>query len=108
MYAVETSLSLTIISTGLGLSPLIFGGSPEQKAEFLEPFLRGEGEPLASLVLSEPMGVANWLEQGAKGLQTVAWEDTSTGEWVLSGEKVTWSTQSQISYELNITVGMGY
>ena len=88
LYAVEASVSLSIISTMLGLGPLIAGGSAEQKEEFLKPFLNGEGEPLASLVLSEPAGSANWLEKGGSGLHTVAWEDRETGDWVIDGEKV--------------------
>lgn len=85
LYAVETSVSLTILATGLGLSPLIAAGSDEQKEEFLEPFINGEGEPLASLVHSEPTGTANWLEKRGKGLQTTARKEGE--EWVISGEK---------------------
>ena len=59
MYKHDRSLSLTIFGTGLGLTPLLLGGTPEQHKEFLEPFLNGEGEPLASLVHSEPGGTAN-------------------------------------------------
>ena len=85
MYAVEPSASLTIFATGLGLTPLNLTGKPEH-AEFLAPFLSGQGEPLASLVFSEPGGVANYLEKGAPGLYTTA---TQVGdEWVLNGEKV--------------------
>lgn len=56
MYAVEPAASLVIFGTGLGLTPLILAFRPEL-GEFLEPFLSGEGEPLASLVFSEPGGV---------------------------------------------------
>ena len=85
MYAVEPAASLTIFSTGLGLTPMNLTGKPEHK-EFLEPFLSGEGEPMASMVFSEPGGVANYLEKGAPGLNTTA---TLEGdEWVLNGEKV--------------------
>lgn len=85
MYRVEPAASLTIFSTGLGLTPMNLTGKPEHK-EFLEPFLSGQGEPLASMVFSEPGGVANWLEKGAPGLNTTA---TLQGdEWVLNGEKV--------------------
>jgi nitroalkane oxidase len=87
LYAADTSAALTIFATGLGLHPLMNGGSAEQRAEFLQPFLSGEGAPLASLVHSEPTGTANWLEKRAKGLQTVAWQDEN-GEWVVDGEKV--------------------
>ena len=75
----DRSLALTIFGTGLGLSPLLLGGSPEQLQEHLEVFLQdpqeGEGESLASLVFSEPGGTANWLEKGGKGLGTVARRD---------------------------------
>ena len=55
-YAVDPSAAMNVLATGLGLSPLILGGSPEQQEEFLKPFLSGEGTPLASLVSSEPGG----------------------------------------------------
>ena len=85
MYRIEPAASLTIFSTGLGLTPMNLTGKPDHR-EFLEPFLSGEGEPLASIVFSEPGGVANWLEEGAPGLNTTA---TLEGdEWVLNGEKV--------------------
>ncbi|KAL4898996.1 hypothetical protein BDW74DRAFT_171835 [Aspergillus multicolor] len=89
-YAVEASASLTIFGTGLGLTPLALAYRPELK-EFLDPFLSGTGAPLASLVFSEPDGVANWLEPGAPGLQTTAYRDGE--EWVLNGEKM-WATSS--------------
>jgi alkylation response protein AidB-like acyl-CoA dehydrogenase len=55
-YAVEASASLTIFGTGLGLTPLCLAYRPEL-GEFLQPFLAGQGAPLASLVFSEPAGV---------------------------------------------------
>lgn len=85
MYTVEPAASLTIFSTGLGLTPMNLTGKPEHK-EFLAPFLSGEGEPLASMVFSEPGGVANYLEEGAPGLATTAELEGDT--WVLNGEKV--------------------
>lgn len=84
MYTVEPSASLTIFSTGLGLTPMNLTGKPENK-EFLAPFLSGEGEPLANMVFSEPGGVANYLEEGAPGLATTAELEGDT--WVLNGEK---------------------
>ncbi|PYH89008.1 putative acyl-CoA dehydrogenase [Aspergillus ellipticus CBS 707.79] len=89
-YAVEASASLTIFGTGLGLTPLALAYRPEFH-EFLAPFLGGQGSPLASLVFSEPQGVANWLEPGAPGLQTTARSEGD--EWVLNGEKM-WATNS--------------
>lgn len=85
MYRVEPSVSLTIFSTGLGLMPLVIAARPEHQ-EFLAPFLSGSGEPLASLVFSEPGGVANYLENGAPGLSTTA--TRSGDDWIINGEKV--------------------
>ncbi|KAH6650481.1 acyl-CoA dehydrogenase/oxidase [Chaetomium tenue] len=87
-YSVEPSAALTIFATGLGLTPLNIAGKPEH-AEFLAPFLSGEGAPLASLVFSEPGGVANALEKGAPGFQTTARREGD--EWVINGEKM-WAT----------------
>lgn len=87
-YAVEPSAAMTVFATGLGLTPLNIAGKPEH-AEFLAPFLSGEGAPLASLVFSEPGGVANALEKGAPGFQTTARRDGD--EWVINGEKM-WAT----------------
>ncbi|KAI0454694.1 acyl-CoA dehydrogenase [Xylaria acuta] len=90
-YAVEPSASLTIFATGLGLTPFNLVQDPE-KNEFVAPFLSGAGgAPLASLVFSEPGGVANWLEKGGKGLNTTARMEGD--EWVLNGEKI-WATNS--------------
>ncbi|ORY13316.1 acyl-CoA dehydrogenase/oxidase [Clohesyomyces aquaticus] len=91
MFAVEPSASLTILGTGLGLTPLLLAGSPAQHEKFLKTFLSGEGEPLAAFVHSEPGGTANWLEKGAAGLQTTAWKEGD--DWVIDGEK-TWTTNS--------------
>ncbi|CAG8978710.1 hypothetical protein HYALB_00004693 [Hymenoscyphus albidus] len=90
-YAVEASVSLTILGTGLGLLPLIIEGSDEQHERFLRPFLSEERASLASLVHSEPGGVANFLEEEeGMGLQTVARKEGD--EWVINGEKYIWAT----------------
>lgn len=85
-HAVEPGTAITILGTGLGLTPLILGGNEEQHKKFLTPFLTQNGDPLASFVHSEPNGTANWLEKGAPGLQTTAYKDGS--DWVINGEKV--------------------
>jgi alkylation response protein AidB-like acyl-CoA dehydrogenase len=106
-YAVEPSAALTIFSTGLGLMPFNLIGSalPERGRSFLEPFLKSAGQaedggedprtqehaPIASLVFSEPGGVANFLEPGAPGLNTTARRDGD--EWIVDGEKL-WATNS--------------
>lgn len=91
LHAVEPSIALTILANGLGLTPLVHGGSPQQHKEFLAPFLTGTGSPLASLVFSEPDGSANYFEPGGKGMQTTATFDASTQEWILNGDKI-WAT----------------
>jgi alkylation response protein AidB-like acyl-CoA dehydrogenase len=86
MYKSDRSVSLTIFGIGLGLTPLLISGNPTQHAEFLKPFLSGEGEPLASLVHSELGGTANYLETGGKGLQTTARKEGD--DWIENGDKV--------------------
>lgn len=86
MYAVEPSVTLTILSNWLGLGPLLQGGTSEQIHEFIAPFVSGKGTPLASLVFSEPGGSANYFEPGGKGMQTTAKKDGDS--WILNGEKV--------------------
>ena len=86
LYATDPSVTLTVAATGLGLTPLLMSGHAEHQKKYLVPFLRDEGEPLASLVHSEPGGTANWLEKGGKGLQTTAKKDGA--HWVINGEKV--------------------
>jgi alkylation response protein AidB-like acyl-CoA dehydrogenase len=86
LYAVDPSVSMTILATGLGLLPLIIGGTASQKEQFLKPFVSGNGEPLAGLTHSEPQGSANWLERGGEGLKTTARQDGN--DWIIDGEKV--------------------
>ena len=90
LYAVEPSVALTILANGLGLYPLVAGGTSTQQQEFLAPFLNGRDPALASLVYSEPAGTANFFEPGARGMQTTARKEGN--EWILSGEKV-WFAQ---------------
>ena len=89
LYAVETSASLTILGTGLGLFPLILAGTPELHKRLLPPFLSGEGTPMASLVFSEPAGSANFAEAAGPGFGTTAREEGD--EYVINGEKI-WAT----------------
>lgn len=91
LYATDPSVTLTVASTGLGLMPLMFSTNEEMQKRFLPLFLKGEGEPLASLVHSEPGGTANWLEKGAPGLATTARKEGD--QYIVNGEKV-WTTNS--------------
>ncbi|KAI8670248.1 Nitroalkane oxidase [Fusarium keratoplasticum] len=91
LFAVEPAASITIVATALGLMPLILGGTPALQEKYLKPFLSGHGEPLASLMHSEPNGTANWLEKGGRGLQTTARKVGN--EWIINGEKL-WTSNS--------------
>lgn len=96
-FAVEPSAVLTILGTGLGLTPLLLAAKEEVLGRFLPLFLNSkDGEygsvgPIASFVHSEPQGTANWLEKGGKGLQTTARKEGD--EWIINGEKL-WTTNS--------------
>src|SRR5580704_13049648 len=86
LMAVETSVPLSVFSTGLGLMPLLFFGTAEQQSRLLAPFLSGDDEPLAGLAFSEPGGTANFRQPGSDvGIQTVARRDGD--EWVITGRK---------------------
>lgn len=91
-FAVEPSAALTILGTGIGLTPLLVAGNDELRARFLQLFFNpkedeyGAVGPIASFVHSEPEGSANWLEKGGKGLQTTARREGDG--WVTNGEKV--------------------
>lgn len=86
LFAVEPSVALTILGTGLGLTPFLLAASEEQRAKILGAFLGDEGEPIAGFVHSEPGGTANWLEKGGAGLATTARREGS--DWLINGEKV--------------------
>ncbi|KAB8216253.1 putative acyl-CoA dehydrogenase [Aspergillus novoparasiticus] len=86
LYTADVSVALTILATGLGLSPLLIGGTDAQKKRYLSPFTDGKGVPLASLVHSEPGGTANL---GTTGLKTTT-RKVEDG-WIINGEKL-WAT----------------
>ena len=87
LIAVESSLPLSVLSTGLGIMGLLFFGNPDQYAKFLPPFVSGEGAPLAGLSFSEPQGTANYHNTDpSKGFQTSAVLDGD--EWVINGRKI--------------------
>jgi nitroalkane oxidase len=48
LYAVNASVTLTLIGTVLGLLPLLIGGTKEQRSRLLPPFLKQAGAPLAA------------------------------------------------------------
>ncbi|KAH8729867.1 acyl-CoA dehydrogenase/oxidase [Ilyonectria robusta] len=91
LFAVESAASITVVATALGLMPLMLAGTPSLHEKYLKPFLLKEGEPLASLMHSEPAGTANWLEKGGLGLQTTARKQGD--DWIINGEKL-WTSNS--------------
>src|SRR5215471_877242 len=56
LYAVNASVTLTLIATVLGLMPLLIGGTEEQRSRLLSPFLKQAGAPLAGFCATEPGG----------------------------------------------------
>src|SRR5580692_7443728 len=85
-YTVDANVSLTMLSTVLGLAPLVVGGKPEQHQWFLPPFLATQGAPLAAFALTEPGGSANvGSPPPGEGVRTTA---RRVGDsWVISGRK---------------------
>lgn len=86
LFAVDASVSLTLLSTVLGLTPLVLAGTPEQRARLLPSFLEARGTPLAAFASSEPGGSANaGAAPPAEGVRTRARREGD--EWVISGSK---------------------
>lgn len=85
-YAVDVNVSLTLFANLLGLLPLFVGGTPQQLARFLPPFLETRGAPLAALANSEPGGSANFAAlPPAQGTRTTARVEGES--WIIDGEK---------------------
>jgi nitroalkane oxidase len=85
-YAVNPSVTLTMLGTVLGLLPILLGGTPEQCGRLLAPFLRKSGAPLAGFCSSEPGGSANAASPPpGEGVRTTA--RLEDGNWVINGRK---------------------
>jgi alkylation response protein AidB-like acyl-CoA dehydrogenase len=85
-YAVNASVTLTLIGTVLGLLPLLIGGTEEQRSRLLPPFLKPAGAPLAGFCATEPGGSANAASPPpGEGVRTTA---TLRGDrWIIEGRK---------------------
>jgi nitroalkane oxidase len=85
-YSVNSSVTLTMLGTVLGLLPILLGGTPDQCGRLLAPFLKTSGAPLAGFCFSEPGGSANAASPApGEGLRTVA---TLSGDnWTINGRK---------------------
>ena len=85
-YTVDANVSLTMLSTVLGLAPLVVGGTPEQHRRFLPTFLATKGTPLAAFASTEPGGSANAASPPpGEGVRTTA--RRVGDEWVIAGRK---------------------
>src|ERR1700682_1773046 len=86
LYAVNASVTLTLIGTVLGLLPLLIGGTEEQRGRLLPPFLKQAGAPLAGFCATEPGGSANAASPPpGEGVRTTA---TLRGDrWIIEGRK---------------------
>jgi butyryl-CoA dehydrogenase len=85
-YSVNASVTLTMLGTLLGLLPILLGGTPEQAARLLKPFLTKSGAPLAAFCATEPGGSANAAAPlPAEGVRTVA--ELRSDNWIINGRK---------------------
>lgn len=86
LYAVNASVTLTLVGTMLGLLPLLIGGTPELRDRLLPPFLRRDGAPLAGFCATEPGGSANaGSPRPGEGVRTTA--TLAKNRWVVDGSK---------------------
>src|ERR1700756_800187 len=85
-YSVNSSVTLTMLGTVLGLLPILLGGTPEQCGRLLAPFLKTSGTPLAGFCSSEPGGSANAASPPpGEGVRTTAKREGDN--WVINGRK---------------------
>jgi len=74
--------------TGLGLTPILLGGSPEQQEKFIRPFCEADGVRIACLVVTEPGGGSDSFDKVIKpphGTKTTAKREGN--EYVINGTK---------------------
>jgi alkylation response protein AidB-like acyl-CoA dehydrogenase len=86
LYAVNASVTLTLIGTVLGLLPLLIGGTEEQRSRLLPRFLKQAGAPLAGFCATEPGGSANAASPPpGEGVRTTAM--LRGDRWIIDGRK---------------------
>lgn len=94
--AVDPGFGCTLLVNGLGLFPLIWWGSEEQKMKWLT---KATSDPdktfIVGWVVSEPEGTAGFDHPGEHptGIQVTADFDRQTNEYVLNGRKM-WNTNA--------------
>src|SRR5246127_1538672 len=85
-YSVNSSVTLTMLGTVLGLLPILLGGTPDECGRLLVPFLKTSGAPLAGFCFSEPGGSANAASPPpGEGVRTVA--KLAGNNWTINGRK---------------------
>jgi alkylation response protein AidB-like acyl-CoA dehydrogenase len=85
LAAVDVNVPSTLLGTGLGVKPIIFFGTEDQKRRFLPDFIE-DGTKLAALAFTEVTGGANFDAADPRfGVKTFA--TLEGNEWVINGEK---------------------
>ena len=85
-YSVNSSVTLTMLGTVLGLLPICSEERRSNVAVLLAPFLKTSGAPLAGFCFSEPGGSANAASPPpGEGVRTVA--KLAGDNWAINGRK---------------------
>lgn len=85
LAAVDVNVPSTLLGTGLGVKPIIFFGTEDQKRRFLPDFIE-DGTKLAALAFTEVTGGANFDAPDPRfGVKTFA--TLEGNKWVINGEK---------------------
>ncbi len=71
-------------------------GTPEQKERFLRRFAEGDDPKWGAMAMTEPGAGSD-----TSAIQTTAWLDKETNEWVLNGEKIFCTNGGLALNELN-------
>ena len=85
LYAVNASVTLTLIGTVLGLLPLLIGGTKEQRGRLLPPFLKQAGAPLAGFCATEAAPVGEAVTELSGSLTVRHLGPSSSHPLVISG-----------------------
>lgn len=88
LCAVDPGFPTIVLVNGLGLMPLTWFGSEDQRERWIGAACSGKTDYLAGWVVSERGGTANFDHPSANaGIQLIAEHDRRNGEFVLNGEK---------------------
>lgn len=79
----DVGVYLSMPTGGLALSAIEAVGTPEQKERFLRRFAEGDDPTWGGMAMTEPGAGSD-----TSAIQTTAYLDTETNEWVLNGEKI--------------------